>query len=250
MNRVIEIGAMILGSASLLLVSFLGFAVMSGVPLHEVAVIGGLFEGPPVEDAEEGADGSEFPVDGASERSPTRSPESVVAGSMGLMSAYSLPSPYTQVELQELADEVKGLSLRLDARRIELDRREADLRATEESFEQRILALEDLQQSLDRFQRELLERELEVKRDEDAEDLSEVQRFAEIATALETFEKDDARIGLLLSYEPDEAAMILVALDEKVRNSSFAGMSARLSAEKMREYLEAFSSALQRLGSK
>ncbi|MFT5292451.1 MAG: hypothetical protein ACI82F_004539 [Planctomycetota bacterium] len=249
MNRAIEIGAMILGSASLLLVSFLGFAVMSGVPLHEVAVIGGLFEGPPEVDADENASMGEYPDSGARAQATTRSPESVIAGSMGLMSAYALPSPYTQAGLQELTDEVKRVSLRLDSRDIELDRREAELAETEDGYEQRLLALEDLQKSLDRFQRDLLERELEVMRDEDAKDQSEVQRFADIAKVLDSFESSQ-RVGMLTSYEPDEAALILVALSEDILNETMAALSVKLSAELMREYVEAYSNAVQNLGTK
>jgi len=244
MTRAIEISAMILGSASLLAVSFLGFAMMSGVPLHEVAVVGGLFEPPPTPevDAPDGqANPPSDPLEGLPQgKRPARTPDRVVQSSLGLMSAYSLPSPYTQAELHALADELKGRSARLDARKLELDEREEAIEALEQGYEQRLEALQDLQDRLDTFQRELLQREREVEREEETARLADERKYAEIARLLAGFDAE-RRTQLLVQYAPDEAALILVALDEDVRTEAMSALGDTLPPEKVKEYVEAYS---------
>jgi len=245
MTKAIEIGAMILGSASLLLVSFLGFAVMSGVPLHEVAVIGGLFAAPPVPAEKDVTLDVTDPMAPKGEpMGPTKPAQDVVASTMGLMSAYGLPSPYTQSELQELADELKGRAARLEARGELLDDREEALGQLESGYEQKLVGLKDMQDRLDSFQRELLQREREVAREEEAESLSEERKYAEIARVLEGF-KDDRREKLIAQYEPEEAALILLALPEKIRTKTLSGLSESVTPEQGRAYIEAFSAAAE-----
>ena len=246
MNKAIEVGAMILGSASLLLVSFLGFAVMSGVPLHEVAVIGSLFEAPenpegamdptppPTTSVQPGAEGP------ASASRPNDDP--AVRGSLGLMAAYSQPSPYTQAELQELVDELKGQRARLEARELDLDDRERRLEEMEAGYESRIAALQELQGTLDAFQAELIRREVEIKAGEDAIDLANERATLELANVLEGFAVDK-RVSLLTQYTPDEAAQIFVAMTEDTRQKTFAELGNKLPAEQAKDYVEAYSKA-------
>ena len=248
MTRAIEIGAMILGSASLLLVSFLGFAVMSGVPLNEIAVIGDLFATPePPRDTEKDSEGDDSMDMDAPPLGPPKPTQEVVASTMGLMSAYGLPSPYTQAELQELADELKGRAARLDARSIELDERELTLEELEGGYEQKLQALQDMQNRLDNFQRELLAREREVMQAEQEERLSDERKYAEIARVLSGFE-GERRNQLLVQYDPDEAALILLALTEDVRTETLSGLSDLVQPEKMRAYVEAYSAAAESRG--
>ena len=112
MNKSIEIAAMILGSISLLTVCFLGFAVMSGVPLHQVAIIGSLFP-EPVERA------AEVDPNGAPTVDPSDEPsdEEIIAQGVGIVaSSFVLPSPYDAVELKGLTDELKMRRQQLNAR--------------------------------------------------------------------------------------------------------------------------------------
>lgn len=244
MNKAIEIGAMILGSVSLLVVSFLGFAMLSGVPLHEVAVVGGLFEAPDSDDPE-----TENSVDpmlaGAPEASrPQKTDDRVVQGSLGLMSAYSLPSPYTQSELQELAEELKGRALQLESREQELDRRDETLQEMEDSYENRLAALQDMQGKLESFQRELLLREKEVESMEDDALLGMQRKFAEIGRVLEGFELAD-RVPLLVEYPPEEAALILSSMTDDARLETLSGLGESLTPDRVKTFVEAYSEAAE-----
>jgi len=244
MNRSIEIGAMILGSASLLLVSFMGFAIMSGVPLNEVAVVGRFF--PDTHISVPGDVPKAAPMDttkssprpkGTGQGKPL---DALVANSLGLMSAYSTPSPYTQTQLKELVGQIKARSARLEARSNELDQREASLNEREADNGQKLAALKDLQDHLDSLQKELLAREAEVDGKEETVRLKDNRKYAKIAGVLEGF-KPQRRDQLLSQYEPDQAALILQSMTEDIRSKALAGLSELLPPEKVRAYVEAFS---------
>lgn len=208
MNKSIEIAAMILGSISLLTVCFLGFAVMSGVPLHQVAIIGSLFP-EPVERA------AEVDPNGAPTVDPSDEPsdEEIIAQGVGIVaSSFVLPSPYDAVELKGLTDELKMRRQQLNAREEGLDDREDRIDERESAATARFAALDDLRSQLDEFQQELLMRELEVAREEDgAKERSDAKwtRLGNLIASL-TMER---RKEFLIGYEPEDVAQILRTLE-------------------------------------
>jgi len=206
MSKVIEIAAMTLGGLSLFAVCFLGFAVLSGTPLHQVAGIGRLFEPPP-------SLTPEFPEESADTgtRPSPRPEDEVISSSIGVMGTWNLPSPYTQDELRSLTDELKGKLTVLELREQHLDDRELRLDDEASSIAERFESMERLRADLETFQRELELRELEVIRDETTTRDQATAQWRDIAVILADL-KEEVAGQRLVEYPPEQAAAILRAM--------------------------------------
>ena len=244
MSKIIEIVAMLLGGLSLLAVSFVGFSVLSGAPLQDVAVIGGMF-------ATEDEDGAKSNGSDAAPATPPepekRSNTEVVEASIGSMGAWSLPSPFTQTELKSLADEMKGKLRRLDLREAELDQREKEVLADQELIAERFESLETMRKELEAFKAELTLREQEVLRDESAAQEEETARWGDVARVIAALEDEAAGLRLA-SFPPDDAASILVAMDPE----RAAELLNQLEGDRWKDYVEAYTEkrVKARLGAK
>ena len=233
MTKIIEIAAMILGGLSLLAVSFVGFTVVSGSPLHEMAVIGKYFA------SEETEDDSAAPANSEPEEpeKPKTNTE-VVETSLGSMGAWSLPSPFTQNELQSLTDELKTKLQRLDLLEAELQQREQQVEEDREVIAERFAALEDMRKDLEAFKAELSLREQEVLRDESAAQEQETARWQDVANVVAALE-DDAAGRRLMSFPPEDAASILLAMDAE-RAAELLNL---LDGDSWKDYVEAYTDA-------
>src|SRR5262245_60348770 len=123
MNRLIEIAVMALGGVSLFLVAFVGFASLSGKDMSQVAVIGKLFPAPPGE-AQEHSVVAEAAPDAEREHGKNLSDAAVVEASLGVLSAWTLPSPYSTSELRVLSEEIKKKRAEMTETEHALSRRE------------------------------------------------------------------------------------------------------------------------------
>lgn len=236
MNKSIEIIAMILGSISLLTVCFLGFAVMSGTPLHEIAGIGRFFSPPATEES----DSSGQPVP-----DPTRAPErpddeTVFRREAGLLPNWNLPSPYDAQELKSLVDGLKLHSQELDLREVDLDRRESELDAQEETITNRLEGLMALQTQLEERQSDLAldQAELESARQEETQRVK--QEWTDIAKIVEAME-EDKRNAFLVGFEPGEIAQILRSLTIEDRAKALSGLQDKITdPDRFAEILDAY----------
>ena len=208
MNRILEIAAMALGGLSLFAVCFLGFATMAGVPLHQVAGIGRLFPEPP--EAPETADGEE--------RAPKPiefdSDSEVYERSLGVLSAWSIESPFTAEELKTLADELKLKREQLKREISKLEDREGQLDAREDALVEQFAALDDLRAKLEAYEADLMIRAEEVARDEAAEASRNDRKFQKLAELFKGLEPR-AAMTKLKAYPPEEATKILLHMNEK-----------------------------------
>jgi flagellar motility protein MotE (MotC chaperone) len=206
MSKAIEIAAMTLGGLSLFAVCFLGFAVLSGTPLHQVAGIGRLLGAPtPLT--------PEFPEqpENTDEHPGPRPEGDVISSSIGVMGTWTLPSPYTQDELRGLTDEIKGKLTVLELREQQLDDRELQLDDEADSIAERFEAMERLRADLETFQRELELRELEVMRDEETTRDQNAAQWRDVAVILADLDEEEAG-KRLVEYPPEQAAAILRAM--------------------------------------
>ncbi|MEW6073125.1 MAG: hypothetical protein AB1726_11125 [Planctomycetota bacterium] len=238
MNKTIEILAMVLGGISILTVCFLGFAVMSGVPLHRIAGIGKLFPAPTSPEAETAA----ASVPAGDPSAPDARQESVLLNQAGLLHAWSLPSPYTAEELQGLADGLRQRGRQLDARASELDAREGQLDEREETLQGRMEGLGELQGRLDaqRTALETLRAEVEARQSEMGQRLE--RKWTAQAKLLEEM-KPDARAAILAGslYAPEEMAQLLHAMTEATRAEVMAELGKGIEDPALlRKYLEAY----------
>ncbi len=236
MNKTIEILAMILGSVSLLTVCFLGFAVMSGTPLHEVAGIGRFFSPPTAEES----DSPEQPSP-----DPTRAPErpdddTVFRREAGLLPHWNLPSPYDAQELKSLVDGLKLRDQELDLREVGLDRRESELGAREESITNRLEGLVALQTRLEELQADLTLDRAELERAQEEEKQRVKQEWADIAKIVEAMEDETQQNAFLVGFEPEEIAQILRSLTLDIRATALSGLQDEIDPARFTEILDAY----------
>ncbi len=244
MNRLIEIAAMVLGGASLFTVCFVAFVTLSGRPIHEVAVIGKLFPAPE-EGREERAVEGEGP-EGQETAPRNLSDAAVVEASLGLLSAWTLPSPYSTSELRVLSEELKEKRAELEERERSLGRRERTVQEQERGLEERARSLEELRALLEQDEEELLAREQTLARGESAASAAEDARWAEVGRVLEGLEDEQAG-KRLLEYTPQEAARVLAGMEDEQRAGEILN---QVQGARWKEYVDAYTAAKARAPSR
>lgn len=215
MNRIIELFAMAIGGLSLFLVCFVGFAAMAGKDVSRVAVIGKLFPSPPQEGEGEPAPGEEHA--NAEPAHGQLSDAAVIESSLGVLSAWTLPSPYSTSELRVLSEEIKKKRIELEEQEHALGRRERAVKEDEQELEERMRMLEELRKHLEGLQAELAEREQLVLGKESAAAAQKDAGWAEMAGVIGAIEDPGAAARKLQEFEPAEAAKILRALGDETR---------------------------------
>jgi hypothetical protein len=237
MNRIIEIVAMAVGGLSLFLVCFVGFVSLSGRDVSQVAVIGKLFPAPP---APEQTDGKlAAPAEPGAEQAQSLSDAAVIEASLGLLSAWTLPSPYSSSELRVLSEEIKRKHGELEQRELSLARRERAVVEDEGELEERLRTLEELRTHLETLQVELAEREVELSRAEDALQAGQDSRWAEVAGVIGALEEPSAAARRLQEFPPEEAAKVLKALGDDARAREILN---QVQGAQWKEYLDAYTS--------
>jgi flagellar motility protein MotE (MotC chaperone) len=247
MNRIIEIAAMAIGGVSLFLVAFVGFVSLSGKDMSRVAVIGKLFPAPAEKDehgevAKEVQSGEEHRVKGKG-----LSDAAVVEASLGVLSAWTLPSPYSTTELRGLSEEIKRKHGELGEREHSLARRERAVQDDEAELAERAKTLVEMQQHLDGLQAELSEREQGVARREATLEANADSRWAAVAGVIAAIEEPAAAAKRLAEYEPDEAGKILRAMNDDERAGTILNA---LEETRWKEYVAAYTAEKARAGSK
>jgi flagellar motility protein MotE (MotC chaperone) len=138
----------------------------------------------------------------------------VYESTLGVLSAWTIDSPFSASELKGLADELK---LKREQLRVEiknLDRRAGELDAREEALAEQFAALDEIRGRLEAFETELLVRSEEVQRDEAAKSTRDERVYEKLADLFAGLEPNDAGVRLT-AYPPAEATKILLHLDEK-----------------------------------
>jgi vacuolar-type H+-ATPase subunit I/STV1 len=222
--------------------AFVGFAAMSGTPLHQIAFVKGFVKAP--EEPHTPHDSTAASID--DHATPEHEPEppadkhespdpKVLEGSIGVLGSFLLPSPMSATELSRLQQELHTLVSDAKTRLERIHEREGKLDEWEKTLDARFTSLKELQSALDKQELEVSLREEELKRDESAKSERDAQSWKELA---KFFEEGDASklVTKLMQFEPKEAVMILLALDDE-RASQL--MNA-LPPDKYRAYLDAY----------
>ena len=147
MGKFVEILAMTLGGISLFAVCFLGFAITSGKTLEEVPVLGSLV-------ASDAPDEGEAVEKTPAERIPnsTRPKTDIIEHTSGVLQSFSVPSPFSQAELKELADELKDTRAKYERRLEEVEGESKEIALRNEGLddrEERLLEFQDELKKLD-----------------------------------------------------------------------------------------------------
>jgi flagellar motility protein MotE (MotC chaperone) len=244
MNRIIEIVAMSVGGLSLFLVCFVGFASLSGRDVSQVAVIGKLFPAPA--EGEHAAPGAEVEP-APEEQKKSLSDAAVIEASLGVLSAWTLPSPYSSSELRVLSEEIKKKHAELEQRELALARRERAVVEDEGELEERLKSLEELRAHIETLQSELAERAVELTRQEDAAQAGKDSRWAEVAGVIGAIEEPEAAAKRLQEFAPDEAAKVLRALGDDARAGEILN---QVQGTRWKEYVDAYTAEKARAGAK
>ena len=224
---------MTVGGLSVFLVCFVGFVALSGRDVSQVAVIGKLFPEPPKPQDEHGA-----PAAGTAkpEEKHELSDAAVIEASLGVLSAWTLPSPYSTSELRHLAEELKHRQEELEARELGIARREREVQENEREVEERMKSMEELRVHLEGLQQELATEESELARKRDAAAAGEDARWAEVGRVIAGLE--DAEAGKRLQeYGPADAARILRSLGDDERASEILN---QVQGPRWKEFVDAY----------
>jgi len=243
MNKIIELVAMAVGGLSLFLVAFVGFASMSGRDVSQVPLIGKLFPAP----AEPGGDGhgaggagdehadGEPPPEGEPES--TLSDAAVIEASLGVLSAWTLPSPYSTSELRVLSEEIKRKHAELGQRELALGRRERAVGEDEQELEQRLATLEELRTHLETLQGELADKERELARQESSLEAGKDARWTQVALVITGIEDPAAAAKKLQEFPAEDAAKILRAMGDDARASEILN---QVEQARWKSYVDAY----------
>jgi len=234
MNNIAKYLAYGLGAFSLCLGSFLTFAILSGTPLHEMAIVGGMFPEPrAITGTGEGI------ADPLEDLATDSRPRATVLDQASIpLQAFVLQSPFTTERLESLQTELKSaihsneqLALELGETKAELDRQRQHI--------------EDRWNELDLFRDKLVERDLELQslsdeleRDVAAQSEKERAQWVKAAKLFEKGKTKDLARNLTL-YPPTDAAKILSALE----GERAAEILAAVPPDRYLEYAEAFRKA-------
>lgn len=221
LNKLIEITAYAVGGVSLFLASFLVFALAAGVPANEVALLGGMFPAPeaPAEEPAEGEAGRPKFV--------AKTPEQLIAESIGRIPTFAGPSPFEDGEVDELVGKLERLVLENTQRDEALDAREAELDERQAAQDEKAALLQGLQESLDVQRGELELTRQELSRDQAVADEREAEKFKKIAAVFGSKTSDATIMATRLSaYPAEDAARILANIEEKRRTELLNALDA------------------------
>jgi flagellar motility protein MotE (MotC chaperone) len=250
----------IMGGGGLLLLfgSFVTFAALSGQPLHKIAILKNFVKAP-----EEPADGSkapegetanaqpengtpgEKPANGEGAKPAGKEELKAVEKTVGVLGAFSLPSPFSADELTDLQHELRTSTQGAKSIRAKLERRERELDDRERDLDQRQQELTELRQKLAEKESELRMLSDEGTRDSEARNARDAASWKELSKFFEEGEPDTLAKNLL-KFDPKEAVKILRSLDDE-RASAIVNA---LPTDKYHDYLEAYRAQTAKDGAK
>lgn len=234
MNSLPKLAGIAAGGMSLFFFAFVTFTALSGTPMHEVALIGGMFEAPaPPEDVdkEEDLSGVLPPPDPVDDKTQGE----VLEASTNVLGTFVLPAPFSARELEQLQEDLKSKIIDYENRMRKLRQAEKTLEEREMLVEERYSELETLRTALQEFESELSLRSEEVARDEKARMAREKASWTTVARLFEKGDPEDL-IAKLLTYSPEEAAKIFAGLSvDRVRLLTEA-----LPVDRYQEYVNAY----------
>lgn len=212
MNHVLKILAYGLGGFVLLIGSFVTYSALTGTPMHEMKAVGKLF---PEQVVVEEGESTMLPDVKEELRSDRRNPRQLFENAASPLDSFMLQDPFSSEELDALG---KSLQIKLD----EVDTRARDLDTRERELEADRQHLEDRYSELERLRTALLEQGAdteaageEVERDREVLEEEEMATYKKMASLFEGTEPADAANLLTSVYGPEDAAKILVQLEEE-----------------------------------
>ncbi len=208
MNKIVKMALMGAGGLVLFVGSYVGIALISGAPLHEVAGISMFVDAP--EEPEEGEENTE--VADASEADEPKTGAELLNSNAGLLGAFMMDAPFSATELRGLENELKKKLREQTIEREALEVRSLELDEWEHSLRERQSELANLRTKLEELEGKIDLRKAELERDESVAEERERQGWRDMA---DLFEGGDAQSNAMMiqAESPEDAALILRELD-------------------------------------
>jgi flagellar motility protein MotE (MotC chaperone) len=198
------------GAVALFAASYVGIAVISGAPLHEVPVLSSFVEAP--EGAGEEVAGGERAPRRASE--PRRTGSELLEANAGLLGAFMIESPYSATELRKLEEELKRKLREMTTERESLEVRALELDEWESSLRERQASLADLRTKLEALEESIELRTAELAAAEVEKDAVDRQGWKDLAKLYKSGEAE-VNARMLAEESPEDAARILRELPDQ-----------------------------------
>ncbi|MEM1449191.1 MAG: hypothetical protein AAF957_19160 [Planctomycetota bacterium] len=212
MNHILKIIAYGLGGLALVVGSFVTFSALTGTPMHEMKAVGSMF--PEHVEAEVTDESTMLPDAEAEREADVRSPRQIYESAASPLGAFALQDPFSAEELRALE---RTLQTKLD----EVARRARELDQREQQLEDDRRHIEDLYEQMVTLRTSVLEETAdneaatdELSRDRRVLEERESRTYAQMASLFEDTKATEAARLLTSIYAPEEAARILVQLDD------------------------------------
>jgi len=211
MKKIVQQSLIGAGALGLFAGSYVGIALMSGAPLHEVAVLSSFVDAPEAGESESGDPATA--MDGGGEASKPTGGELLEANA-GLLGAFMIESPFTATELRKLEDELKRKLREMTIERESIEVKSLELDEWESSLRERQAELADLRTKLEALESSIELRMAELTRDEAAKLERELQGWKDLAKLYKSGEAE-VNAKMLAEESPEDAALILRELGDE-----------------------------------
>ncbi|MBL8858682.1 MAG: hypothetical protein JNL28_09270 [Planctomycetes bacterium] len=223
MNTIVKSALLVFGGGTLFVGSFVGVALISGRPAHEIPVLKNFAHKPePTKDPHGETAHVEPPepeIPAAKQEDPQGSKQASPAVAQAptaasVLGAFVMPAPFNGDELARMQSK---LAIRLEEAEVAMAAAKEKQRAVDER-ERALLGrekeLQSLKLELDTRSKELKMREMELNRDLDAGAAREEKSWAELARFFQDGEPEELA-QKLITFEPANAAKILRQMDDE-----------------------------------
>jgi flagellar motility protein MotE (MotC chaperone) len=248
MSKPIEMALLGLGGTSLFAVCFLGFASVTGVPMHTLPLVGTFFPAPEQPEPDEPERIVPDPTRMESlmpQQRLSNEDRRVLESNIASLGGWILPPPFEAEELGKLVGELRLAQGEVARREQELEARESQIAEEMLSIGQRSAVLDQMRQELDQREAELERRRVQLEqlagslqRTDLVRDENTDRELTRKSLFFAEGEAADAATRLA-AFPADEAAAILKKLDE---TRAIEILNA-LPDEKWQAYMEAYSRA-------
>ena len=233
MNKIVKYSLLGVGGTILFLGTYVGIAVASGAPLHEVPLISMFVDEP---EEPEGPDPDEEELAKESLPREERTGNDLLNANAGLLGAFLMEPPFSPKGLRELENELKK-KLReqtiehetIELRKLDLDEWENSLRERQGELEDRRTKLEELESTIN----------LKISELEYNQAVKEEEAEAGWRRLADMFKSSDAAAAaeMIQLETPADGAKILSQLNTKQAGDILRSITP---ASKRKEYMDAY----------
>ncbi len=211
MNKIVQKSLIGAGGLALFAGTYVGIALMSGAPLHEVAILSSFVDAPEVNESMPGD-----PAVARDEAGEVKKPTGgeLLEANAGLLGAFMIESPFKATELRKLEDELKRKLREMTIERESLEVKSLELDEWESSLRERQAELADLRTKLEALESSIELRMAELTRDEAAKLERELQGWKDLAKLYKSGEAE-VNAKMLAEESPEDAALILRELGDE-----------------------------------